>query len=348
MLQEQVVPSLMKWGVSPQADLVYRTLVAFGPLTAGGISRSLTMQIRQVRGALEELTALGAAAPGPAPVARRSDGRIWSGRPPAHVSAMLRDRHHRNAVARYRLSRRMSRTLSPELLTDHLRILASGARPLAAGGQSQARMMEINRAGCRESISVSGDSAYSTAAVKAAAPIDRAMAERRVTMFSLGVPASDEHETGWHDVEMHSLGMQYRELPELPGRYIIFDRTTALVRKKPFDPTHGMWEINDPTLVAELLALFLQDWSLAKEPHWEWTPPHGLSSREGAVVALLATGLTDAAVAARLDLSVRTIAYTMSTLMDRYDVINRFQLGLRLGTATAQPAVPLDVSETRR
>ncbi|MFC7246827.1 LuxR C-terminal-related transcriptional regulator [Catellatospora aurea] len=347
MLQVQVVPSLMKWGVSPQADLVYRTLVAFGPLTAGDISRSLTMQSRQVRGALEELAALGAAAHGPAPAARGGDGRMWSGTQPAHVSAMLRDRHHRNAVARYRLNRRMSRALSPELITDHLRILASGARPLTAGRQAQARIAAISK-GCREAISVSGDPAYSAAAIKAGAPGGRAMAERGVTLINLGVPASDEHESGWHDVEMHARGAQYRELPELPGRYMIYDRTTALVRKKPFDPSHGMWEISDPALVAELLALFLQDWSLAKEPHWEWTPPPGLSSREGAVMALLAEGMTDAAVAARLNLSVRTIAYTVSTLMDRYDVINRFQLGLRLGTATAAQPVPHGASESGR
>ncbi|MEU8005078.1 helix-turn-helix transcriptional regulator [Catellatospora sp. NPDC049111] len=73
-----------------------------------------------------------------------------------------------------------------------------------------------------------------------------------------------------------------------------------------------------------------------------------LTPRERSIVALLAAGHTDATIAAQLDLSVRTIAYTLSALMDRYGVTNRFQLGLRLGAESAQaddpdgPAEPED------
>ncbi|WP_155388391.1 helix-turn-helix domain-containing protein [Catellatospora paridis] len=56
-----------------------------------------------------------------------------------------------------------------------------------------------------------------------------------------------------------------------------------------------------------------------------------LTPRERMIVVLLAKGYTDAAIAAKLDLSVRTIAYTLSSLMDRFGVSTRFQLGLRLG-----------------
>ncbi|WP_155368986.1 helix-turn-helix domain-containing protein [Catellatospora vulcania] len=65
-----------------------------------------------------------------------------------------------------------------------------------------------------------------------------------------------------------------------------------------------------------------------------------LTPRERSIVALLAAGHTDAAIAAQLDISVRTIAYTLSALMDRYAVTNRFQLGLRLGEESAQQADP--------
>ncbi|MEV0454766.1 helix-turn-helix domain-containing protein [Catellatospora methionotrophica] len=65
-----------------------------------------------------------------------------------------------------------------------------------------------------------------------------------------------------------------------------------------------------------------------------------LTPRESTIVALMAAGHTDAAIAAKLDLSVRTIAYTLSALMERFEVSNRFQLGLRLGAQT--PRLPPD------
>lgn len=65
-----------------------------------------------------------------------------------------------------------------------------------------------------------------------------------------------------------------------------------------------------------------------------------LTPRERSIVALLAEGHTDAVIASRLDISVRTIAYTLSALMERYGVTNRFQLGLRLGAESAQQADP--------
>ncbi len=62
-----------------------------------------------------------------------------------------------------------------------------------------------------------------------------------------------------------------------------------------------------------------------------------LTPRERLIVVMLTEGHTDAAIAAKLDLSVRTIAYTLSSLMDRYGVSTRFQLGLRLGAEAVQP-----------
>ncbi|GAA1362419.1 helix-turn-helix domain-containing protein [Catellatospora chokoriensis] len=61
-----------------------------------------------------------------------------------------------------------------------------------------------------------------------------------------------------------------------------------------------------------------------------------LTPRERMIVVLLTKGYTDAAIAAELDLSVRTIAYTLSSLLERYGVSTRFQLGLRLGAEAAK------------
>ena len=111
------------------------------------------------------------------------------------------------------------------------------------------------------------------------------------------------------------------------------DRATAFL---PLNPaihfSAGVWEISTPLVVEQLVSFFMQHWSRAIEPsRQDWAPPRVLSPRERAIVGLLATGATDAAVAARLNLSVRTIAYTLRDLMEHYGVQTRFQLGLVLG-----------------
>ncbi|WP_144123092.1 helix-turn-helix transcriptional regulator [Catellatospora sichuanensis] len=342
MLDAPVVPSLTRWGVSPHADLVYRTLITFGPWSVEHISRSLEMKSRLVRTALDELTALGAAVPARrALVEGTGDDRIWSTRAPAQVVALLRDRHHHTALARHRLRQRLTRMTYPDIVTDLGRLPVDDARPLDGLSKTIERLLELAAAERHEHMSMNPEPAFSAAALKTAAPAERKMLARGISFLSLGVPASTDDESEVHDTELRFHGMQYRELPQVPGKMIIFDRATALVPQDPSDRTRGMWEISAPRVVAELTALFLQQWAQAKDPGRDWTPPAHLTPRESTIVVLLARGYTDAALAAKLDISVRTIAYTLSALMDRYDVINRFQLGLRLGAEAAQHA-PVD------
>lgn len=70
-----------------------------------------------------------------------------------------------------------------------------------------------------------------------------------------------------------------------------------------------------------------------------------LTPRDRAIVEALAEGLTDAEVAERLGLSVRTIAYALRSLMERSGVESRFQLGLVLGAAADAPFPGRDVPE---
>jgi DNA-binding NarL/FixJ family response regulator len=56
---------LTRWGLSPDADLVYRTLLQFGPQTAGQLARDLELAPRRVQAAVDELAAGGAVSPAP-------------------------------------------------------------------------------------------------------------------------------------------------------------------------------------------------------------------------------------------------------------------------------------------
>src|SRR5690606_31589773 len=93
----------------------------------------------------------------------------------------------------------------------------------------------------------------------------------------------------------------------------------------------GIWEISCPALVDGLVSFFLRQWDRAVAPSPGWRAPAELTDRERAVLAALALGGTDEAVAQRLQLSSRTVRYVVRELMDRYQVTTRFQRGLVVG-----------------
>lgn len=344
MPETLTVPSLMRWGVSPHADLVYRTLITFGPWPVDHISQSLQLKARQVRAALDELISLGAAAPAGVVA---GDGRTWASRAPEQVVAMLRDRHDQAAMARHRLQLRLMRMAHPTVIGDPARLPGDQVRQLDGLERARERMNVLVTGVRSEFLSMNPEPSFSTAQLQGSAQFTRKMIARGVAVMSLGIPPSADDESDWYEAEMRNRGSQYRELPLVPAKLMVVDRTTALMPINPADRTQGYWEITAPEAVRELTALFQQQWGRAKKPHRNWKPPMHLTPRESAIVVLLAAGHTDAVIAAKLDISVRTIAYTLSSLMERYQVTNRFQLGLRLGAEAAQ-AESLDDEATRR
>jgi DNA-binding CsgD family transcriptional regulator len=115
---------------------------------------------------------------------------------------------------------------------------------------------------------------------------------------------------------------EHRRVTAMPTSLTVLDRRVALLPTDRDDRDAGYLEIWSRPLVASLVALFDRQWSIA--------PPPPLSTREEAVVALLAEGWTDAVVARRLGISERTVTTTVRTLMDRYGARSRFQLALEL------------------
>jgi DNA-binding NarL/FixJ family response regulator len=112
---------------------------------------------------------------------------------------------------------------------------------------------------------------------------------------------------------------------------MIFDRTVALVPLNPANTAAGAVEIEEPSVVEKLLAMFLREWQQAREIGHQGPRAVELSPRETAIVDLLAAGHTDVSAAHRLGVSTRTVSYALRRLMDRFGVDNRFQLGLALG-----------------
>jgi DNA-binding CsgD family transcriptional regulator len=339
------VPLLTAWGASPDADLVYRFLIEHGPHSAEALHRELGIGRHRIMVALDELVE-GDAVSG----SRRSgrsgvDARSWQARPRDLVVATLRERQRRAAEESRKVRKRLATLseLAPDLRVDPAAKMT--ARPLHGLSRVRSRLTELVDATRHEHLSMHPEPAFDRATVQASAPLDHDLLLRKVSVLCLGVPPSVEDITAAHTLELGHSGMQYRELPALPAKMILFDRRTAIVPLDPFDVRKGALELIAPTMVERLATWFLGQWSDALLPESKTAAAVQLAPRERRVVALLAAGHTDASAAAQLGLSERTVAYTIRGVMDRYGVQNRFQLGLVLGAARPGAASPDDPKE---
>ncbi|HVK23385.1 MAG TPA: LuxR C-terminal-related transcriptional regulator [Actinokineospora sp.] len=118
-------------------------------------------------------------------------------------------------------------------------------------------------------------------------------------------------------------GWELRVTSELPMKMVIADRHSALV---PMDPSGmgGAALVRSPTVVAALRMLFELVWGQAVpliEP--EGGERHWLTPTQAKVLDLLATGMTDGAIARHLKVSERTVRRHVSGLLEALNADNR-------------------------
>jgi DNA-binding CsgD family transcriptional regulator/predicted DNA-binding transcriptional regulator len=94
-----VLPSLVRWGMTPDADLVYRTLVSLDTAREGQLAHELGMSHERVREAMRELAGAGAirrVASTSRRAAKATGRAVWAARQPSQVVSQLhvhRTRH---------------------------------------------------------------------------------------------------------------------------------------------------------------------------------------------------------------------------------------------------------------
>jgi DNA-binding CsgD family transcriptional regulator len=342
-----VVPSLVRWGVSADSDLVYRTLASFGPRTIPGAARELGMSVRRVGDAVEELATEQAVIP--LGNGRRSqqpsESTLWRAQPPDEVVRTLR-RRRLNLVDPWEQARRHVATVVGFELAPSVDALANRQIKIVQGvDRIQRRIAELGRIERHEHLTFSPEQAIDASTVEAASPLDRDLLTRGVRVHVLGVPPADGDATAAHTENLYKLGARLRVAERLPVKLMVFDRKVALLPVDPLDARRGALEIAEPSLVDRFVALFLREWDHARDPRRHGVPSVLLTDRERALVEQLAAGHTDAVVGRRLSISARTIGYTLRGLMDRLGVENRFQLGLALGAqGVASGAVSIEAA----
>ncbi|WP_395572790.1 LuxR C-terminal-related transcriptional regulator [Streptomyces sp. BK79] len=132
-----------------------------------------------------------------------------------------------------------------------------------------------------------------------------------------------EHLTG--DVEA-------RTLDEITERLIIVDRTVAFIPASP-DRTLAL-EVRHPALVAYFVNTFDRLWHLATPMHPQAVQQptlNGITPRQRAIATLLVEGHTDADIADRLGMNVRTARVHIAKLAATLGSESRAQLGYLIG-----------------
>ncbi|HEX8628639.1 MAG TPA: LuxR C-terminal-related transcriptional regulator [Catenuloplanes sp.] len=331
MTQETLaVPSLQRWGVSADADLMYRALVMMGPRTSAVAARQLGVTDARVRRALDELAAVGAA--------RRAGGAadgLWSAVPAGQVlTALHRPRRRAPSSPVERWVRQVRTVAGIDL--DHAApgtVLHLPTRSLA-----RERIGQLMAAERHEHLAMNNEEVISADAARAALPGDRSLRARGVQLRVVGLPAADESYRDFVDAgELTRAEGDYREADTLPLKLMVFDRRAALFPADPRNFEAGAVVVTHPPAVEQFTRLFYQTWATARDPRREGVPPIVLTIREQAIVAMLAAGHTEQSAADALGLSRRTVVYTLRTLMDRLQVENRFQLALVLGGTRSVP-----------
>ncbi len=137
-----------------------------------------------------------------------------------------------------------------------------------------------------------------------------------------------------HVRELTAAGARIRAAHSLPLWLIVVDARLAILPAPGSGPggdapvAGAAVVVRDPAVVALVAELFEYFWSAA------WTPPElgpeeiDMTDRQLAVLQLLAAGLTDVAIARKLEVSERTVRRMVAELIAGLGAESRFQAGV--------------------
>ncbi|MFF3437234.1 LuxR C-terminal-related transcriptional regulator [Streptosporangium sp. NPDC002721] len=316
----------MLLGIGSAEETVYRTILENPSYGVTELSLELGWPVHRIRATLDELAKLSLLRP-----SWEEPDVLRLVRPEVGLAALLAREEAALLAKQQEIER--SRTAVAQMIAAY-----GDQHPVRSGDDSETLVgidairgkIEELVAGCRqELLGFEPKSAQTSDNLAASRPLDEALTERGVAIRVI-YPDSvrNDQATSGYATWLTGNGGQVRTTPGLPLRMLIFDRRVALLPTDPADSGAGAVLLRGAGVVAALIALFEQTWGAAV-PFGEERrrDEKGLSSQEREVLRLLSTGLTDEAVARRLDVSVRTLRRVTAELMERLEARSRFQAG---------------------
>lgn len=125
-------------------------------------------------------------------------------------------------------------------------------------------------------------------------------------------------------------GQETREMVDVPLKLLIADEREALIVLDSQDGrVRSSLIVHQSSLLSGLIAVFESLWKTAAPRHSAVAEtPDDLSTEEQVLLSLMASGVTDAVIAARLGVSGRTLQRRVHQLMEHIGASSRLQMGM--------------------
>lgn len=313
---------LETFGVSAEAETVYQALLGHPGRSPHEVCTGLTPE--GLGAAVDELRTRGLVLGSPDEVEVV---------PPERALTHLIDEEERRLTARLAgLSR--SREEVTDVVADYLAPRAGSigdhVELLEDPALVRSRIFQL-AAGARESVwAVHPGEALTPEQIESALISDRDIAGRGLDCRMIITPASlgPAH---WDDYlgQLQSLGHQLRLHEAATQVCLVFDGEHAVVpASEEGVPPFGAYVLKGRALTAPVVALFEQHWATGAHHTAVEVGRDVSTERVRQVVALLARGMKDEAVARRLGVSTRTMRRLVAATMDELGAQSRFQAGI--------------------
>ncbi|MFD1663539.1 LuxR C-terminal-related transcriptional regulator [Streptomyces caeni] len=314
-------------GLDDRSEQVYRAMLVHPSEGVTALAKRLGMGDSDVRESLDALSSLSLIRPS---VGEGAEFLMVS--PEVAMELLLTRRQADLAAQQERLE--ASRAAAAQLIAEYS-VLNRGqggseSEQLVGTDAIRLRLARLGEQARSEVMTFAPGGAHRTEDLQASRGPNEALLDRGVRMRTVYLDSVRNHQpTLEHVAWLNSRGGRVRTAPALPVRMIIIDRHLAVLPTDISDARAGAAVLTGPGVVAALCALFEQVWSTAA-PLGD-TPSadsRGLSPQEAEALRLLASGLTDEAMAKRLGVSPRTARRIAADLMDRLEARSRFQAGV--------------------
>lgn len=314
-------------GLSRDAELLYRAMLAGPQLGVAALAEQLGWPPDRVRSSLDGLSELA--------LVRNAPGEDGGFRviPPQNAMELLLARQQ-TALAEQQLRVEASRAAAAQLIAE-----CSALRPVTGDADSEQltgadeirdRLARLAAEVAHEVMTFAPGGAHTAADLAASREPNAAMLGRGVTMRTVYLDSVRNDQPTLDHVEwLGTLGGQVRTAATLPVRMVIADRELAVLPIDTADARAGAVVLRGSGTVTALCALFESVWEAARPlgsvPSRD---RNGIPPQEAEVLRLLARGLTDEAIAKRLAVSPRTARRLAADLMERLEARSRFEAGV--------------------
>jgi predicted transcriptional regulator len=310
-------PGLTALGLSAFDESVYCSLLGHPDVAPAELAAGVGATAARVDRSLDRLRELGL-------VSRLSGRRrrYTAADPEAAIGALIRSRT---------ADLERVRSVTVELAAQfHAAQRAGGhgdAVELVHGSEQLGRWFVRLQQQVREEMLVLDRPPYALAASNPVEPVSLAQGVRWRAVYApeaLEIPGALDEIT-----ELAQRGERGRVLPGLPLKLAIADAEVALLPLS-FDLASAQVAIvHESTLLTALVELFQTYWELAVPIGDDDAGVEPIDDDTRRLLALLASGLKDDAIARQLGLSTRTMRRRMRELLDGLSAANRFQAGVQ-------------------